>query len=164
MPQSEKRPIPKHFGGAGPQMLPEFPEVLPGQLSPGADDSTTFHETPQHLDLSLTSSPLSEHPYAHSSTAGHFPFEHDQQGHRSATSEDLLSRSPHARAWNMSFPAEDPACDLPHSLVVVFFSCKGQGCLLVRVAAWRRAGPTRHSLAKLSWKAYKDLESRAAAS
>ncbi|CAE7577465.1 ARC3 [Symbiodinium sp. CCMP2456] len=107
MPQSEKRPIPKHLGGVGPQMLPEFQEVLPGQLSPGADDSTSFHETPQHLDLSLTSSPLSEHPHAHSSTAGHFPFEHDQQGHRAATSEDPLSRSPHARAWNMSFPARD---------------------------------------------------------
>ena len=128
MPQSDKRPLPKHFGGVGPspQMIPEFQEVLPGQLSPGADDSTTFHETPQHLDLSLTSSPLSEHLHAHSSTACHFPFEHEQQGHRSAALEDPLSRSPHARAWNVSFPAEDSACDLRHSLVICFPATKAR--------------------------------------
>ncbi|CAE7312369.1 MORN3 [Symbiodinium natans] len=89
MPQSGKGmkgPPPKHLSN-GSQMLLES-ETLPSQLSPGADDSTTFHETPQHLAPSLVSSPLSEHLQSHASTApGHFPFAHEYEGHRAAMPE-----------------------------------------------------------------------------
>ena len=97
-----KGPPPKHLSN-GSQMLLES-ETLPGQLSPGADDSTTFHETPQHLAPSLVSSPLSEHLQSHASTApGHFPFEHEYEGHRAAMSEQQYPKaghmSPRRPAW-----------------------------------------------------------------
>ena len=80
MQQGERRPAPK----LNARMPMAETEALPGQLSPGADDSTTFHETPQHFAPSLVSSPLSEHLQSQTSTTGHFPFTQDHQAHRSA--------------------------------------------------------------------------------